>query len=89
MVKRPLRAAALHRPRAPANLVSNRSRDSGGGLLGVQPDIPGVAATGSAQMQCEREMREAIALHLEGLAQDREPVPETHSTASYAVVDLA
>ena len=34
-------------------------------------------------------MREALAFHLQGLAQDGEPVPEPHSTASYAVVDVA
>jgi hypothetical protein len=34
-------------------------------------------------------MREAIAFHLAGLAQDGDPAPEPHSTASYAVVDVA
>ena len=34
-------------------------------------------------------MRDAITFHLEGLAQDGEPVPESRSTASYAVVDVA
>lgn len=53
------------------------------------PDIPGVAATGATQADCEREMRGAIAFHLEGLAQDGEPAPEPHSTASYAVVDVS
>jgi len=53
------------------------------------PDVPGVAATGASQADCEREMREAITFHLEGLARDGEPVPEPHSTASYAVVDVA
>ena len=53
------------------------------------PDVPGVAATGSTQDECERQMRDAIAFHLEGLAQDGEPAPEPHSTASYAIVDIA
>jgi predicted RNase H-like HicB family nuclease len=53
------------------------------------PDIPGVAATGATQAECERQMREAITFHVEGLAQDGEPAPEPHSTVSYAVVDLA
>jgi predicted RNase H-like HicB family nuclease len=53
------------------------------------PDIPGVAATGATREECEREMRAAIEFHLEGLAADGEPVPEPHSTASYAVVELA
>jgi predicted RNase H-like HicB family nuclease len=37
------------------------------------PDIPGVVATGRTQVDCTREMREAVAFHLEGLAQDDEP----------------
>lgn len=53
------------------------------------PDIVGVVATGSTREQCEREMRDAIELHLEGLRADGEPVPEPQSTASYAVVELA
>ncbi len=52
------------------------------------PDVPGVAATGATREECEREMREAVEFHLEGLAEDGEPVPEPHSTASYAVVDV-
>jgi predicted RNase H-like HicB family nuclease len=52
------------------------------------PDVPGVAATGATQEECEREMRDAITFHLEGLAQDGEPVPEPLSTASYAVVEV-
>jgi predicted RNase H-like HicB family nuclease len=39
------------------------------------PDIPGVVATGRTQLDCTREMREAVAFHLEGLAQDDEPLP--------------
>jgi predicted RNase H-like HicB family nuclease len=53
------------------------------------PDVPGVAATGMTPEACEREMREAITFHLEGLVQDGEQAPEPHSTASYAIVDLA
>lgn len=53
------------------------------------PDIPGVAATGATRAECQREMREAITFHLEGLARDGEPAPEPHSTASYAGVDVA
>jgi ABC-type glutathione transport system ATPase component len=34
------------------------------------PDVPGVVATGATREECEREMREAIEFHLEGLAQD-------------------
>jgi len=53
------------------------------------PDVPGVAATADTREACEREMREAIEFHLEGLAQDGDEIPEAHSTASYVVVDSA
>src|SRR5262249_9910029 len=52
------------------------------------PDIPGVVATGATREECEREMREAIEFHLEGLAVDGEPVPEPNSSAGYAVVEI-
>ncbi len=39
------------------------------------PDLPGCAATGATIEECEREMREAIAFHLEGLAEDGAPLP--------------
>jgi predicted RNase H-like HicB family nuclease len=34
-------------------------------------------------------MREAVAFHVEGLRNDGDPIPEPHSTASYAVVEVA
>ena len=39
------------------------------------PDLPGCAATGATIEECEREMREAIAFHLEGLSEDGGPIP--------------
>jgi predicted RNase H-like HicB family nuclease len=53
------------------------------------PDVPGVAATGRTREECEREMRDAIEFHLEGLAADGEVAPEPRSTAGYAVVQVA
>ncbi len=52
------------------------------------PDVPGVAAVGATREGCEREMREAIEFHLEGLAEDGEAVPKAHSTAGYALVEI-
>lgn len=40
------------------------------------PDPPGCAATGDTIEECESEMREAIAFHLEGLAEDGDPLPD-------------
>jgi predicted RNase H-like HicB family nuclease len=52
------------------------------------PDVPGVAAVGATREECEREMREAIEFHLEGLAKDGESMPKAHSTAGYALVEI-
>jgi predicted RNase H-like HicB family nuclease len=35
------------------------------------PDVPGVAAVGATREECEREMREAIEFHIEGLGRGR------------------
>lgn len=47
------------------------------------PDLPGCAATGDTLEEVEREMRAAIALHLEGLAQDGDPIPEPSGPGVY------
>jgi len=40
------------------------------------PDLPGCVATGSTRKEVEQLIREAIALHLEGLRESDEQIPE-------------
>ena len=40
------------------------------------PDLPGCVATGATREDVERNIREAIAFHLEGLRLGNQPVPE-------------
>jgi predicted RNase H-like HicB family nuclease len=47
------------------------------------PELPGCVATGDTLEEVEREMRAAIALHLEGLAEDAEPIPEPSGPGVY------
>jgi predicted RNase H-like HicB family nuclease len=47
------------------------------------PDLPGCVATGDTLEEVERETRAAIAFHLEGLAQDGEPIPEPSGPGVY------
>ena len=40
------------------------------------PDLPGCVSTGATREEVERNIREAIAFHLEGLRLENEPIPE-------------
>jgi predicted RNase H-like HicB family nuclease len=46
-------------------------------------DIPGCVATGATVEEAEREMRAAIAFHLEGLAEDGARIPEPSGPGVY------
>jgi predicted RNase H-like HicB family nuclease/predicted RNA binding protein YcfA (HicA-like mRNA interferase family) len=51
------------------------------------PDLPGCVATGATLEECEREMQEAIAFHIEGLRGSGQPVPESSRvTATYVEI---
>ena len=50
------------------------------------PDIPGCVATGKTCLEAEKNMLEAIAFHIEGLKEDRLPIPEGKSSASWVLV---
>ncbi len=47
------------------------------------PDLPGCVATGASREEVEREMREAIAFHIEGLREGGLPIPEPTTLAEY------
>jgi predicted RNase H-like HicB family nuclease len=50
------------------------------------PDLPGCIATGTTAEQAEAEIREAIEFHLEGMREDRVPIPEPSSRVEYVDV---
>lgn len=51
------------------------------------PDLPGCVATGATIQEVEREIREAILFHLDGLREDGLPRPTPSSRVHY--VDIA
>ena len=53
------------------------------GFSAYSPDLPGCISTGIDRADVERNMREAISLHLEGLREDGLPVPEPHAFSAY------
>jgi predicted RNase H-like HicB family nuclease len=56
------------------------------GFSAFSPDLPGCAATGASQNDVEREMREAVEFHLEGMRLEGLPVPPPHTYATYVEV---
>jgi predicted RNase H-like HicB family nuclease len=48
----------------------------GGGYDAWCPDLPGCAAYGDTYQECVAKMREAMAIHLQGLERQGEPIPE-------------
>jgi predicted RNase H-like HicB family nuclease len=47
------------------------------------PDLPGCVATGDTVEAVEREIREEVRFHIEGLKEDGLPVPTPTSIADY------
>lgn len=50
------------------------------------PDLPGCVATGASREEAERNMHDAIEMHVRGLLEDSLPIPESHSFAEYMAV---
>jgi len=50
------------------------------------PDLPGCVATGSTIEETERDIREAIELHIEGMMEDGLPIPQPTSIVQYIEV---
>jgi len=47
------------------------------------PDLPGCAATGAILSEVQRQIKEAIEFHLEGLREDGLPIPEPTTLCDY------
>ncbi len=47
------------------------------------PDLPGVVAAGATEDEVRSLIAEAIGLHLEGLREDGNPIPEPASRATW------
>ena len=50
------------------------------------PDLPGCIATGNSVEDTEKSIREAIEFHLEGLREDKLPIPPASSRVDYVEV---
>ena len=50
------------------------------------PDLPGCIATGGTRDEAEKNIKEAIGFHIEGLVNDGLPVPKPSSFTEYIEV---
>jgi predicted RNase H-like HicB family nuclease len=81
---------AEQRPQAGGTEVTKRylivMESTSTGLSACSPDLPGCVATGASEAEVEARMRDAIQLHLAGLRNAGEPVPEPHALSSWVEV---
>jgi predicted RNase H-like HicB family nuclease len=59
---------------------------TGTGFSAHSPDLPGCASTGASREAVERNMQEAIELHLEGLREEGYSVPAPSTSSAYVEV---
>jgi predicted RNase H-like HicB family nuclease len=59
---------------------------SGTGWSAYVPDLPGVVTTGRTKEKAKERIREAIEFHLEGLREDKLPIPEPAASADVLTV---
>jgi predicted RNase H-like HicB family nuclease len=57
------------------------------GYSAYSPDLPGCGSTGDTRDEVERNIRDAIEFHIEGLKREGFDVPEPTSYSSY--IDVA
>ena len=57
-----------------------------GNYSAYSPDLLGCVATGVAREEAEKNMYQAIEMHVKGLREDGLPVPESTSFAEYMAI---
>jgi predicted RNase H-like HicB family nuclease len=60
--------------------------NAGANYSAYVPDLPGCVAVGESLAEVERQIREAIEFHLEGMREDGSPIPPPSSKVDYVEV---
>jgi Uncharacterized conserved protein len=60
--------------------------NAGTNFSAYSPDLPGCVAAGKTREETEKNMYEAVQMHLEGLREDGLAIPESESFAEYLVM---
>ncbi len=59
-----------------------------GNYSAYSPDLPGCVATGKTREEAERNMHEAVEMHVHGLIEDKLSIPEGVSSAEYIAIPM-
>lgn len=57
-----------------------------GNYSAYSPDLPGCISTGKTREEAEENMYQAIKMHIEGLQEDRLPIPKSQAISEYIAV---
>jgi len=57
--------------------------ETGAGYAAYSPGLPGCVSSGRTRNEVERNLRAALALHLNDLREEGQAVPEPHTYSSY------
>jgi len=68
---------------APQKYLVILEHPEGSNYSAYVPDLPGCVSTGDSRQEVLRNIREAIALHLEGMREDGDPIPAPSTEADY------
>jgi predicted RNase H-like HicB family nuclease len=60
-----------------------------GNFSAYVPDLPGCVSTGATLDEVKDNVREAIELHLQGLREDGEPIPQPTTVSDYIETKVA
>lgn len=64
-------------------IVIEKSSDN---FSAYSPDLPGCVATGATREEVEQNMHEAVAMHVQGMREDHQSIPQTSSFAEYIAI---
>lgn len=62
---------------------------TGTGYSAYVPDLPGCIATGQSLEQAKRRMAEAVSLHIHGMQEDGNAIPEPTTVAENVEISAA
>ena len=56
------------------------------GYSAYSPDLPGCVATGKTAEEAEKQMYEAVEMHIQGMLEDGLPIPKPNASSVYAII---